>query len=461
MARLDIRWKLTLWYGLVLTVLLAGFSATVYWTMRHHLMGRIDQGLTEELADVRYEVERATDAPGLLVWLDRRFARHEGFDFQVTRPDGPRFFASDRLADKALPLPPSASDHPSPRFESLDLGSGRWRVVTVRVRGPEGPLTIQVARSLAAFDHESAELLWAFLLAGPLTVAATLAGGYLLAGRTLAPVERITETARNISGERLNQRVPVANPGDELGRLAATLNDMLDRLERSFAEMQRFTADAAHELRTPLAVIRNEAEVALRTPRTTDEYARVLETLLEETVRLSEMADQLLFLCRQDAGLNPPARGEVPLDDLLRAVVDNMRLVAEAKGVALVLADDAPGAVRGDPLQLRRVFYNLIDNAVKYTAAGGTVRVTSRRDGSEVAVIVSDTGIGIPTIHLPRVFDRFYRVDASRAGDTGGAGLGLAICRSVVRAAGGTIAVTSVEGRGAVFEVRLPAPAFG
>src|SRR5262249_3025384 len=205
-----------------------------------------------------------------------------------------RFFANDRLADKTLPLSPAVTDHPTPpTFETIGVGSGRWRVVTVRVRGPDGPLTVQVARSFAAFDHQSGELLWAFLLAGPLPVALTLAGGYLLAGRTLAPVERITETARGITGEKLDRRVPVANPGDELGRLAATLNDMLDRLERSFAEMQRFTADAAHELRTPLAVIRNEAEVALRTPRPAEEYAWVLEGLLEEVVRLSEMADQL------------------------------------------------------------------------------------------------------------------------------------------------------------------------
>ncbi|MCI0705244.1 MAG: heavy metal sensor histidine kinase [Planctomycetia bacterium] len=452
MTRLSIRWKLTLWYGLVLAVLLTGFSAVVYWTLRHQLMSRIDLGLTEELADVRYEVERAADTLGLLVWLDRRFARHEGFDFQITRPDGTRFFVNERLADKNLPLSPAVPDHP--RFESIELENGRWRVVTVQVRGPEGPLTVQVARSLSTFDHESDELLWAFLLAGPLTVAATLVGGYLLAGRTLAPVERITETARSISGERLDQRVPVANPGDELGRLAATLNDMLDRLERSFTEMHRFTADAAHELRTPLAVIRNEAEVALRTPRSAKEYTRVLETLLEEVVRLSEMADQLLFLCRQDAGLNPPAREEVRLDELLRAVAENMRLVAEAKGVTLVLADNLPCTVRGDAHQLRRVFYNLIDNAVKYTAAGGTVRVASRRDGDEVVVTVFDTGIGIPAEHLPRVFDRFYRVDPSRTGD--GAGLGLSICRAVVEGAGGTITAVSDEGRGSVFEVRLP-----
>src|SRR5262249_7781882 len=153
--------------------------------MRHQLLGRIDRGLTEELADVRYEVERAADTPGLQVWLDRRFARHEGFDFQITRADGTPLFANDPLADKTPPTPPVAPGASAPRFESIRVEAGRWRVVTVQVRGPDGPLTIQVGRSLAAFEHESEELLWAFLLAGSFTVAATLAGGYFLARRTL------------------------------------------------------------------------------------------------------------------------------------------------------------------------------------------------------------------------------------------------------------------------------------
>ena len=183
----------------------------------------------------------------------------------------------------------------------------------------------------------------------------------------------------------------------------------------------------------------------------------MLEALLEEAVRLSEMADQLLFLCRQDAGLNPSAHKDVPLDELLRAVTDTMRPVAEAKGVALVLADNPPCVVRGDAHQLRRVFYNLLDNAVKYTPAGGTVRVANRLEASEVVVSVSDTGVGIPAEHLPRIFDRFYRVDPSRTSD--GAGLGLSICRSVVRGSGGSISAASIEGRGSVFEVRLPTSA--
>lgn len=454
MRHLSIRWKLTLWYGLILTLLLGAFSGTVYWTMRHHLLQRIDRGLTEELADVRYEIERANDAAGLSVWLERRFARHEGFDFQITRDDGTRFFVNDRMADKSLPV--SKHDTDQPVFDTVPLGhSDRWRVVSVNVRGPNGPLTVQVARSMAPFEHESQELLWAFLFAGPLTVFATLAGGYFLARRTLAPVQRMTDTARQISGEQLDRRVEVTNRDDELGQLAATVNDMLERLERSFAEMRRFTADAAHELRTPLAVIRNEAEVALRQPRSGEEYGRALENVLEETIRLSRMADELLFLCRQDAGLNPQASEPVELGSLLEEVVGNMRLVAQEKGVSLTLDAEAGGTAFGDGRQFRRVFYNLIDNAVKYTPAGGQVRVGCRQEGGDVVVTVVDTGVGITEEHLPRIFDRFYRVDPSRTGDAAGAGLGLAICKSAVQAAGGSITVTSRVSEGTTFAVWL------
>ena len=455
MRPLGVRWKLTLWYGVVLAVVLTAFSTAVYWTMRHQLMERIDQGLREELGDVRSEVGRATDPAGLSQWLERRFAKHEGFDFQITRPDGRRFFASERLSDKSLPAPEHLSDSPEPTFERVALGDGRWRIVSVRVVGPDGPLAVQVGRPLAEFEHESGELLTVFLATGPLTVLATLAGGYFLARRALAPVRRMTDTARQISADRLGERIAVDNPGDELGRLAATLNAMLDRLGQSFTEMQRFTADAAHELRTPLAVIRNEAEVALRQPRTGEEYGRVLENLLEETVRLGQTADQLLFLSRQDAGLNPPVRDDVPLDGLLRDVVENMKPVAQEKGVSLTLAANPARRVRGDEHLLRRVFYNLLDNAIKYTGAGGLVTVTSRADGEGAGVAVEDTGIGIPAGHLPRIFDRFYRVDQARTGDAAGAGLGLSICQSAVRTAGGTISVVSTEGRGSTFTVRL------
>lgn len=457
MKRLNIRWKLTLWYGGVLAVVLTIFGTVVFVMMRHHLLQRIDQGLNEELADVLSEVKRATTSDRLKDWLDRRFAAHAGFDFQITRMNGERFFFNARLADKAWLLPAQDADTDSPTFQSIPVESkGQWRIVHLKAEGPDGPLTVQVGRSLAAFEQESSELLMTFLLAGPLTLLAAISGGYFLACRVLQPVQVMTKAANLISADRLHERIIVANPNDELGELAETLNQMIERLERSFTEMQRFTADAAHELRTPLAIIRNEAEVALRLPRTSEEYCGILETLLEDTNRLSTMADQLLFLSRQDTGLSPKVRESIALDELLREVVGNMQLVAQEKGVTLQLLDNAACKLNTDSRQLRRVFINLLDNAIKYTGANGQVIVTSQVTAEGAIVVVKDSGVGIPPEHLPHIFERFYRVDPARIGDENGAGLGLSLCQSIVRGLDGSINVESTLSNGTTFSVRLP-----
>jgi heavy metal sensor kinase len=457
MRRLSIRWKLTLWYSGVLAAVLVLFSVIVYAVMRHQLLGRIDQGLNEELADVLSEIGRHDDSQSLLEWLNRRFAHHEGFDFEITDSRGQRVFANPRLIEHALSFADAADDSASPHLETLHVGSdGNWRVIGARVTGPEGSLTVKVGRSLASFEHETQELLFTFILAGPLTLLIAVSGGYFLARRALAPVQDITQTARKIGADRLSERIAVNNRDDELGTLAETLNEMIERLERSFAEMQRFTADAAHELRTPLAVIRNEAEVALRSNRCLEEYRRVLEDLLEETNRLSVMADQLLFLCRQDAGLQPHAEDEVQVTSLLADIVANMQLLAQEKRISLTLQNEHQIPFQGDGRQLRRVFYNLLDNAIKYTPPAGAVTVAVDQKIGHLSVTVADTGIGISSEHLPRIFDRFYRVDPSRSADINGAGLGLSICQSVVRRAGGTIRIESRAGVGTTVTVCLP-----
>lgn len=457
MNRLKIRWKLTLWYGCVLAVVLMVFGTVVFVIMRHHLMQRIDQGLNEELTDVLSEVNRAKTTDSLKDWLDRRFAAHAGFDFQITRPSGERFFYNPRLADKAWPLPLKDAESAEPAFQTIPVEQkSDWRIVNVRVQGPDGPLTVQVGRSLAAYEHELNELLMTFLLAGPLTLLATICGGYFLACRVLRPVQDMTQAAKVITADRLNERIAVINPHDELGELGETLNQMIEGLERSFTEMRRFTADAAHELRTPLAIIRSEAEVALRLPRSSEQYCGVLENLLEDTNRLSMLADQLLFLSRQDAGLGGKVNESVRLDALLREVIGNMQLVAQEKGITLELPDCPPCDLMTDARLLRRVFVNLLDNAIKYTGQTERVVVSSEVAAKEVTIQIRDSGMGIASEHLPHIFERFYRVDAGRSGDGNGAGLGLAICQAILRNLGGTITVQSEIGKGTTFTVTLP-----
>jgi heavy metal sensor kinase len=451
----TVRWRLTLWYGAVLAVALAGFGAAVFFVVRHEMLERIDRGLSEELADVLSEVGRAKSEERLSEWLERRFAGHQGFDFQITRPGGERFFSNRRLAGATLPLPEGPLTE-APSYRNVHTGEGRWRVVSVRARGPGDELTVQVARRLGDFDHELRELLLALLLAGPLALAAAVGGGYFLAGRALAPVDLLRRRTREITADRLDQRLPVPNPGDELGLLAQTINDMIARLERSFAEVRRFTADASHELRTPLTAIRTEAEVALGRGVAGPEQRQLLGSILEECERLSRLTDQLLALAREDAGVSPPASETVDLAALLNGVTETMRALADARGVRLVANADGPLVVPGDETRLRLVLYNLLDNALKHTPPGGLVEARAERREAGAVVTVQDTGEGIPPEHLPRVFDRFYRVDKARSRAQGGTGLGLSIVKSAVEAHGGTVELNSAPGQGTTVRVVLP-----
>ena len=455
---LSIRWRLTLWYGAVLAVALALFGAAVYFTQRHQALERIDQGLFEELADVLSEVRRAGDDAGLAAMLHRRFGGHQGFDFQITRVGGDCFFVNRRLADAgaALPTPEAGRLTETPSYRTTrGAGGGDWRIVVVQAEAPSGPLTVQVARTLESFDHESGELLLALLLTGPLALLVAVGGGFFLAGRALAPVEQLRRRTHEITADRLDQRLPVPHPGDELGLLAQTINDMIARLERSFAEVRRFTADASHELRTPLTAIRTEAEVALARQALPPEAQQLLGSILEECGRLTCLTDQLLSLSREDAGVAGQAREPVDLGELVGAVAENMRPLAEARGLRLAVRHD-PVRVSGDEVRLRQVFYNLLDNAIKHTAEGGEVGMRVETQGEEAVVTVRDTGEGIPPEHLPRVFDRFYRVDRARSREQGGTGLGLSIAQSVVAAHGGRIELESALGRGTTCTVILP-----
>jgi heavy metal sensor kinase len=278
----------------------------------------------------------------------------------------------------------------------------------------------------------------------------------LLARQALAPVERMAATADEITATQLDRRLHVPNPDDELGRLARTLNGMIARLERSFEEVRRFTADAAHELRTPLAILRNEAEVALRIPRESEQYRDCLENMLEEIDHLSRLSEVLLFLFREDAGLGAHTGDVLSLDQIVREVADDIRVVAAEQNQELVVDASSPCNVLGNAEQLRRLLFHLLDNAIKFTPAGGSIGIRVERQKGQARVIVWDAGIGIAPEHLPRVFDRFYRVDSARSRRTGGDGLGLSICKSIAETHQGCIELVSQPGKGTQVTLTLP-----
>jgi heavy metal sensor kinase len=289
----------------------------------------------------------------------------------------------------------------------------------------------------------------------PLGVTLLAAGGWGLARRALRPVDRMSQSALRISAEDLSRRLERRGTGDEIDRLADTLNAMLARLQAAFGEMQRFAADAAHELRTPLTALKGGIEVALRAERPPEEYRRVLASSIEEVDQLIRLAEDLLLLSRSSAGFTA-VRRSVDLEPLcLEAFEVGVRL-AKAKGVMVRMGATTPVVVQGDAAALRRALRNLVDNAVKYTPAGGSVVISLERTPEGAALVVEDTGIGIAAADVQRVFEPFVRLDAGRSRDTGGSGLGLAIARSIALAHGGTLEVESRPGAGSRFTTRLP-----
>jgi heavy metal sensor kinase len=455
---LSIRWRLTAWYGAVLAAILAGSSVAVYLLMQHHLLALADATLRGEFAEFADEVGRAGNLSALPGVLRARFSAVEGHEFELTTPAGEVVFRSGGVAPTGLPRPDVGAVGTGPRLRGAALERlGPVHLAGGVVRGPDGPLSLQVAANLAPIHRALRELVIVLLTIGPLALACTLGGGYWLARKALGPIDRMAATAAEITSTQLDRRLETSGTDDELDGLARTFNAMIERLQRSFEEVRRFTADAAHELRTPLAAMRTEAEVALRSPRSAERDQRMLENLLEEMERLSRLVAQLLFLCREDAGIGTGAVRTVRLDELVSDVGEHMGVAAQEKRVGLSLDLPGPFPVEGDADRLRQLFFNLLDNAIKYTPPGGTVAVRGEATDGQVRIAVDDSGIGIPADHLPHVFDRFYRVDPARSPEAEGSGLGLAICRSIAEAHGGRLGIDSGAGRGTRVTLVLPA----
>jgi heavy metal sensor kinase len=335
---------------------------------------------------------------------------------------------------------------------SGDLNGQPIRVAAFRDRN----FTYYVGYPLSEVRDLLESLYVIFLILIPIAVGASVIGGLTLANRALQPVEEITQRARRITAENLDQTIPLRNPGDELGRLSLTINDMIRRLHDSFAQIRRFSADASHELRTPLTIMRGEIELGLRSTKSPEAYQELLESTLEEILRLTAIVDNLLTLAKSDQGTAQADFSEVDLNELVRELYEDTELLAERKHIQVSLQGNAAITLVGDRGRLRQLFLNLVDNAIKYTPEGGTVALgLTRHDGTAVFE-VTDSGIGIPPEELERIFDRFYRVDKARTREFGGSGLGLSIAKWIAEMHRGNIEVKSEPKRGSTFTVVLP-----
>lgn len=295
------------------------------------------------------------------------------------------------------------------------------------------------------------------MLTLPIAVAISLAIGYVIAGRVLAPIITITRKAEEISAENLSERLPIGKSDDEFNRLASVFNQTFSRIEDSFDRLRRFTADASHELRTPLAAIRSIGETAIHTPEDELNIRETIGSILEESDRLRQLIDALLILSRADAGEIGTQREMVNLAELTRDTVDFLNVLAEEKHQTIQITIQGEAIAKVDRASVRQAITNLLDNAIKYSPSESgiciTVGITAH---NEACVEIADSGIGIPENDLPHIFDRFYRVDKGRSREAGGAGLGLSIAKWAVENSGGRIEAESVQSQGSIFRMVFP-----
>ena len=457
----TLRVRLTAWHVAVMVVVLAIYAAAVLLIVTRNASRALDAMLRSDFRWAAGMAERGPD--GSLSWFEGDPWSEESPWLQVWTPEGALIYRT--AVARRLPAPESARllDRADGRIVAVASEPAPFRILGRRTVIGGERVIVQVGRSEALMRQEVRELALVLLLGLPLSVAAAGCGGYYLARSALAPVADMTGRARAITASRLGERLPIDNPDDELGRLAAVFNEMLGRLDSSFTRMRRFTANVSHELRTPLTAIRSVGEVALRGPRAAASYRAAVESMLEEADRLSGLVDRLLAISRADGGAGP--RDTIDLAGLAADVAGHLGVLAEEKQQALVVVRDGRPICRGDRIVLRQAVINLVDNAIRHTPAGGRIRVRASAANGSAVLEVSDTGPGVPEQHAPYLFDRLYRVSGSDAAVAGGAlndgggdgaGLGLAIARWAVEANRGRLSYEREPGRGSTFRITLP-----
>ena len=453
MRPLPIRSRLTAWYFVFLAASLIGFALLAVTAMRRSIYHSVDERLEDRARVVQALIARATDED-----VGDELREHAEFQsgaelLQVSDNSGHFIYRSTRMQRLSIP----AGQTHSIEIASAEYGNRHIRMLTTTVSAEGQVFVIQVGEPMGDFLEAITRFRKAMLIAIPALLLLATAGGYLMSMRALLPVDQITRAAQNITAHDLSTRVEVPGARDEVQRLAQTMNAMLQRIESGFLRITQFTTDASHEFRTPVALIRTQAELALRKSRSEAEYREALQEILTESEQTTGLIENLMLLARADAGTETLRFETLDIAELARSVVGRGRTLAEAKNIGWSgeISNEALW-VQGDALALERLLLILIDNAVKYTPPNGQIRVAVRRDDSNAALEFQDTGIGISDEDLTHIFERFYRADKARSRDSGGAGLGLSIGRWIATAHSGEIAVQSTPSGGSIFRVRIP-----
>ena len=456
--RLPIRLRMTAWYVALLAVIIAAVGAFLALRLRADLVAAMDHGLRPAAAQLAlgYHAEGPLEARDLSAAL----LTGEDAASQVLTPAGRVVTSYGDAVSRAPTIAPAElravlAGRVLDRTASLGPGHRRFRLVARATNRGVYPRVVVAAESMATIDRSVHRLVVLLLLACPAAILLTAVGGWMLARRSLRPISRLTSEADRIGMQRLTDRLPVAPTGDEVARLATTLNAMLARIETGVEDQRRLVADASHELRTPLAAMRAEIDVSLHADDLEPAAREVLRSTRDEVDRLSATVDGLLTLARADRGALDMRPRAVDLAAIARETLERFGPLALSFGVRLAAhLDDAPA--EGDPRWLGRAIDNLVDNAIAFSPEGGTVAVTTGHDGVHATVGVLDEGPGIPAHAREAVFDRFQRLDASRTRATGGSGIGLSIVREIARAHGGRAEVRPGSPGGSLFVLTLP-----
>ena len=461
----TLAFRLTAGYALAGLFLVFLATASLYLFLVSELEKSTDLFLADKVHVLRTMLhERPEDWDGLReeVELESAARQNEQFYIRLLDERNTLLLITPGMADQLdlTQLVSQIQHHPDHTIRMRGRNGKSFRVTSASA--PVGLAATQTDTIQIAVDVSQKQMLlaryrfwfWTILLA---TFVIFPLVGYNIARHGIRPVEEMATTARHISSTNLRERIVAEGYPSELASLASTFNQMLDRLEESFERISRFSADIAHDLRTPVNNIRGEAEVALARARTIDEYRDVLGSCLEEAVRLSDLVGDLLFLARAESPLTHLHREHVNVDELLDVVREYYEASAAEGNVSLATAGaDEPVIAELDRTLLQRAVGNLVSKALAHTPPGGTVVLRSNADSSTIRIAVSDTGVGIPAAALPRVFDRFFRVDSSRSQGSGGTGLGLAIVQSIALLHGGNVRISSQPGRGTTVTLHIP-----
>lgn len=458
----SIRFRLITWYATLLAILFIFLGVGGYWGFKHYLMQTSLRTLEERAQQIGLTLVDYKDEDYIVDDINKHYAPEINDRFlRITRDDGKQVYISGLPKDGSfdpshLPLLNKPVNQAFLR-EEQSLGVGGLLIYTLPFKVKSGTtLVLEVGISSRQIEDPLHGLLVTIVIGLPIVVGVAIGGGYLLIRRSLLLVTAITHAAEKITLGNISERLPIAKTGDELEQLSFSLNNMIARLEETFQHINRFTADASHELRTPLTILHCDLEAIIQKRSLDPQINEMIGSALEETERLAKIVEGLLEVARLDAGETKMVFIPLDLASLTLTTVEQIRLMAEDKEIELACQADSTVMVAGDPLRLKQIVVNLLDNAIKYTPSGATIDVKVISSKDHALLRVKDTGMGIPREALPHIFERFYRADKARSRQLAGYGLGLSIAKSICNAHGGYITASSLEGQGSCFTVQLP-----